>query len=142
LAIKVRHDGRDDFLWEIGSGANWLAYHVAMLLALQKLFMAKKAVEHPVPHFLVFDQPSQVYFPVKRAAQVEEEHELNDEDRVAVRKVFKAFADAVNSSEGRLQIIVLDHADDGVWGKIPGVVLTEEWRDTKLVPDWFSLPPE
>ncbi|MCH7420503.1 DUF3732 domain-containing protein [Pseudomonas mosselii] len=142
LAIKVRHDGRDDFLWEIGSGANWLAYHVAMLLALQKLFMAKKTVEHPVPHFLVFDQPSQVYFPVKRAAQIEEEHELNDEDRVAVRKVFKAFADAVNTSEGRLQIIVLDHADDGVWGKIPGVVLTEEWRDTKLVPDWFSMPPE
>lgn len=142
LAIKVRHDGRDDFLWEIGSGANWLAYHVAMLLALQKLFMARKTVEHPVPHFLVFDQPSQVYFPVKRAAQVEEEHELNDEDRIAVRKVFKAFADAVNSSEGRLQIIVLDHADDGVWGKIPGVVPTEEWRDTKLVPDWFSLPSE
>ncbi|WP_236217247.1 DUF3732 domain-containing protein [Pseudomonas rhodesiae] len=140
LAIKVRHDGRDDFLWEIGSGANWLAYHVAMLLALQKLFMSKKSVEHPVPHFLVFDQPSQVYFPVKRAAQVEEEHELNDEDRVAVRKVFQAFANAVNSSQGRLQIIVLDHADVGVWGKIPGVVLTEEWRDKKLVPDWFHDP--
>ena len=140
LAIKVRHDGRDDFLWEIGSGANWLAYHVAMLLALQKLFMSKKTVEHPVPHFLVFDQPSQVYFPVKRAAQVEEEHELNDEDRVAVRKVFQAFANAVNTSQGRLQIIVLDHADVGVWGKIPGVVLTEEWRDKKLVPDWFHDP--
>jgi len=140
LAIKVRHEGRDDFLWEIGSGANWLAYHVAMLLALQKLFMSKKTVEHPVPHFLVFDQPSQVYFPVKRAAQVEEEHELKDEDRVAVRKVFQAFADAVNTSQGRLQIIVLDHADVGVWGEIPGVVLTEEWRDKKLVPDWFHDP--
>ncbi|WKC36746.1 DUF3732 domain-containing protein [Ectopseudomonas chengduensis] len=140
LAIKVRHDGRDDFLWEIGSGANWLAYHVAMLLALQKLFMSKKTVEHPVPHFLVFDQPSQVYFPVKRAAQVEEEHELNDEDRIAVRKVFQAFADAVNTAQGRLQIIVLDHADVGVWGEIPGVVLTEEWRDKKLVPDWFHDP--
>lgn len=140
LAIKVRHDGRDDFLWEIGSGANWLAYHVAMLLALQKLFMSKKSVEHPVPHFLVFDQPSQVYFPVKRAAQVEEEHELNDEDRIAVRKVFQAFADAVNTAQGRLQIIVLDHADIGVWGEIQGVVLTEEWRDKKLVPDWFHDP--
>ncbi|WP_312944559.1 DUF3732 domain-containing protein [Stutzerimonas kunmingensis] len=140
LAIKVRHDGRDDFLWEIGSGANWLAYHVAMLLALQKLFMSRKTVEHPVPHFLVFDQPSQVYFPVKRAAQVEEEHELNDEDRIAVRKVFQAFADAVNTAQGRLQIIVLDHADVGVWGEIPGVVLTEEWRDKKLVPDWFHDP--
>lgn len=138
LAIKVRHDGRDDFLWEIGSGANWLAYHVAMLLALQKLFMAKKTVEHPVPHFLVFDQPSQVYFPVKRAAKTDEEHELDDEDRLAVRKVFTALALAVNGSEGRLQIIVLDHADEGVWGEIPGVVLTEEWRDKKLIPPWFE----
>ncbi|UUT24095.1 DUF3732 domain-containing protein [Pseudomonas sp. T8] len=138
LAIKVRHDGRDDFLWEVGSGANWLAYHVAMLLALQKLFMSKKNVEHPVPHFLIFDQPSQVYFPVKRAAKNEEEHELDDEDRDAVRKVFVALAAAVNSSEGRLQIIVLDHADSGVWGEIPGVILTEEWRDKKLVPSWFE----
>ncbi|HGM5583874.1 TPA: DUF3732 domain-containing protein [Pseudomonas putida] len=138
LTIKVRHDGRDDYLWEIGSGANWLAYHVAMLLALQKLFMSRKAVEHPVPHFLIFDQPSQVYFPVKRAAKDDEEHELNDEDRIAVRKVFLALAAAVSASEGRLQIIVLDHADEGVWGKIPGVVLTEEWRDKKLVPPWFG----
>lgn len=139
LTIKVRHEGRDDYLWEIGSGANWLAYHVAMLLALQKLFMSKKTVEHPVPHFLIFDQPSQVYFPVKRAAKTDEEHELNDEDRVAVRKVFSALASAVNSSGGRLQIIVLDHADGGVWGGIPGVVLTEEWREKKLVPPWFEV---
>lgn len=139
LAIKVRHDGRDDFLWEVGSGANWLAYHVAMLLALQKLFMSKKHMEHPVPHFLIFDQPSQVYFPVKRAAKAgEDEPELNDEDRDAVRKVFLALAAAVNSSEGRLQIIVLDHADAGVWGEIPGVVLTEEWRGKKLVPPSFE----
>lgn len=142
LTIKVRHDGRDDYLWEIGSGANWLAYHVAMLLALQKLFMANKTVEHPVPHFLIFDQPSQVYFPVKRAAKDEEEHELNDEDRIAVRKVFLALAAAVSASEGRLQIIVLDHADEGVWGEIPGVVLTEEWRDKKLVPPWFGATDE
>lgn len=139
LAVKVRHEGRDDFLWEVGSGANWLAYHVAMLLALQQLFMSKKNVEHPVPHFLIFDQPSQVYFPVKRAAKTEEdEHELDDEDRKAVRKVFLALAKAVNASDGRLQIIVLDHADEFVWGKIPGVVLTEEWRDKKLVPPRFE----
>ncbi|MCP8633415.1 DUF3732 domain-containing protein [Pseudomonas mosselii] len=87
-----------------------------MLLALQKLFMSRKAVEHPVPHFLIFDQPSQVYFPVKRAAKDDGEHELNDEDRIAVRKVFLALAAAVSALEGRLQIIVLDHADEGVWG--------------------------
>ncbi|MHC8342821.1 DUF3732 domain-containing protein [Pseudomonas sp. RT6P73] len=140
LAVKVRHDGREDFLWEIGSGANWLAYHVAMMLALQKLFMRNKDLEHPVPHLLVFDQPSQVYFPVKRATQeVEQDAELDDEDRKAVRKVFVALAEAVNSADGRLQIIVLDHADDEVWGNIPGVVLTEEWRGKKLVPPRFEI---
>lgn len=142
LAIKVYHDGRDDYLWEVGSGANWLAYHVAMLLALQKLFMNKKSGEHPVPHFLIFDQPSQVYFPVKRAVKDEEEHELGDEDRAAVRKVFQALATAVNDSKGHLQIIVLDHADSGVWGGINGVELTEQWRDKKLVPPWFELSAE
>jgi quinol monooxygenase YgiN len=65
--------------------------------------------------------------------------ELDDEDRRAVRKVFVALAYAVNTSEGRLQIIVLDHADDEVWGYIPGVVLTEEWRDKKLIPTRFEM---
>lgn len=81
-----------------------------------------------------------MYFPVKRAAKTDEKHELDDEDRLAVRKVITALALAVNSSEGRLQIIVLDHADEGVWGEISGVVLTEEWRDKKLVPPWFESP--
>ena len=76
------------------------------------------------------------------AAKADEEHELKDEDRIAVRKVFLALAAAVSASEGRLQIIVLDHADEGVWGKIPGVVLTEEWRDKKLVPPWFGATDE
>ncbi len=96
------------------------AYHIAMMLALQKLFMRNPAVEHPVPHLLIFDQPSQVYFPVKRTTQeIEQDAELNDEDRTAVRKVFLALAEAVNAADGRLQIIVLDHADDEVWGISP-----------------------
>lgn len=145
LAIKVRHDGRDDFLWEVGSGANWLAYHIAMLLALQLFFM--KTVSHAVPHLLIFDQPSQVYFPIKRAtrravedaADGEEEPSLDDEDRDAVRKVFNVLARAVNGSKGRLQIIVLDHAGSEVWEGIDGVVLSEEWRNgEKLVPPRFE----
>lgn len=35
LTVRVIRETRDDFLWEIGSGANWLAYHVALSLALQ-----------------------------------------------------------------------------------------------------------
>ncbi len=143
LAIKVRREGRDDFLWEIGSGANWLAYHIAMLLALQLFFLKSK--DHAVPHLLIFDQPSQVYFPIKRAAKLSDEDtgtdepSLNDEDRDAVRKVFNVLARAVNGSKGRLQIIVLDHAGGEVWDGIDGVVLSEEWRDgLKLVPPRFE----
>ncbi|WP_171006486.1 DUF3732 domain-containing protein [Pseudomonas sp. 2FG] len=145
LAIKVRHDGRDDFLWEVGSGANWLAYHIAMLLALQLYFL--KSESHAVPHLLIFDQPSQVYFPIKRATRQTAEDEadgkkepsLDDENRDAVRKVFNVLARAVNGSKGCLQIIVLDHAGSEVWDGIDGVVLSEEWRNgEKLVPPRFE----
>ena len=61
LTLKVIHTDREDYLWEIGSGANWLAYHVAVTLALQSFFT--ESPHHPVPGVLVYDQPSQVYFP-------------------------------------------------------------------------------
>ncbi|WAH60795.1 DUF3732 domain-containing protein [Pseudomonas silvicola] len=145
LAIKVKHDGRDDFLWEVGSGANWLAYHIAMLLALQLYFLKK--TDHAVPHLLIFDQPSQVYFPVKTAKRnahrdedgVENESALDDEDREAVRKVFSVLARGVSRAKGRLQIIVLDHAGSEVWEGIDNVTLAEEWREgEKLVPPRFE----
>ncbi len=61
LTIRVIQSDRSDYLWEIGSGANWLAYHVAVTLALQRFFLEQP--NHPVPGLLIFDQPSQVYFP-------------------------------------------------------------------------------
>ena len=140
LTIKVIRGSRDDFLWEIGSGANWLAYHVAMTLALQKFFLTEP--HHPVPGMLVYDQPSQVYFP-KRAAGDEpiEPMALRDEDVVAVRKVFELLGAEVFAAKGRLQVIVLDHADQGVWGGLLGVELTEEWRERALVPhEWIAAP--
>lgn len=36
LSIRVVSTNREDWLWEIGSGANWLAYHVAVSAALQR----------------------------------------------------------------------------------------------------------
>jgi hypothetical protein len=145
LTVKIIRGSRDDYLWEIGSGANWLAYHVALTVALQKFFMLD--VNHPVPGFLVFDQPSQVYFP-KRPSKNDDKEEVDlikpdwrDEDIAAVRKVFAVLGEEVRSAEGRLQVIVLDHADEGVWGGLDDVVLTEEWRGAKLVPEsWVQRP--
>lgn len=135
LTVQVTRGNREDYLWEIGSGANWLAYHVAVTLALQLFFLESK--HHPVPWLLVYDQPSQVYFP-KRSAQSEgspDENGWGDQDVQAVRKVFEVLAGVTEKAGSRLQIIVLDHAHSDVWGNIANVRLCEEWRGgEKLVP--------
>ena len=143
LTLKIEGENRRDFLWEIGSGANWVAYHLATIVALHQLF---RGLSHsPVPSLSVFDQPSQVYFPrpsvIRSAASEDEgpEHLLGDEDLQAVRQIFSTLSDAALDARGEWQAIVLDHAEETVWGDLPGVHLVEEWREgTKLVPtEWL-----
>ena len=139
LTVRVRGDGRDDFLWEIGSGSNWLSYHVAITLGLQEYFLRLR--ECPVPGFLVYDQPSQVYFPrrlAERANERPEEIHWRDQDVEAVRKILNGMATAITQTNERLQVIVLDHAAESVWGDVPLVHLVEDWRDGRaLIPlEW------
>ena len=140
LTVQVVDDGKEAYLWEIGSGANWLAYHVAMLLALHVFFL--KTPHHPVPSFLVFDQPSQVYFPraLVDRADSSKDFEWKDEDIRAVRKIFNAFSSVMDGAGNRMQIIVLDHAGDEVWGDFEHVYKVAEWRDgEKLIPEsWLG----
>jgi chromosome segregation ATPase len=142
LTIKVEGIDREDYLWEIGSGSNWLSYHIAVTLGLHQFFMNLKV--SPVPGFIVYDQPSQVYFP-KRLAAREGEEDLDpqfvkDEDIDAVQKVFSTLSAVVGRSKGSLQIIVLDHAAENVWGGLEYAHLVEEWREgRKLVPlNWID----
>jgi hypothetical protein len=139
LTIKVQGADREDYLWEIGSGSNWLAYHIAITLGLQQFFVGLE--QSPIPNFIIYDQPSQVYFPKKLAVQnVEEDNdpELEDEDLAAVRKVFKALSTIVGKCN--LQVIVLDHASEKVWTNLDKINFVEEWRDgKKLVPmEWIK----
>lgn len=135
LTVRVVRETRDDYLWEIGSGANWLAYHIALSLALQGYFLSLP--RHPVPTLLIYDQPSQVYFPARRAGTADNELDptWQNEDVVAVRKVFTLFDNIIMKTQGRLQIIVLDHADEEVWGGLKNVHPVEEWRGKGLVPE-------
>jgi hypothetical protein len=140
LTVKVSGTSRDDYLSEIGSGSNWLSYHIAVILSLHQYFLTLG--HSAVPGFFVMDQPSQVYFPRKlvvRENEIPEETPLQDEDIEAVRKAFTVMAQVVGSAAGRLQAIVLDHAPREVWSNIPNVVSFEEWRDgKKLVPvEWL-----
>jgi hypothetical protein len=140
--IVSSDDGRDDYLWEIGSGSNWLAYHIAATLAFQ-IFFSNTAMSS-VPNFIVYDQPSQVYFPQKIAAKEDDKEldpTLDDEDRLAVEKIFKTMASAMAMANKPVQIIVLEHADESVWGKVERVHEVCEWRgeNQKLIPkEWID----
>jgi hypothetical protein len=140
LTVRVTgSSGRPDFLWEIGSGANWLSYHVATMLALHELFLSQSS--NPVPSLLVLDQPSQVYFPRKLAGRpvIGDDPVLADEDLEAVKKVFEVLGSAIKKFANGLQILVLDHAGSDVWGGSQNVNLVEEWRDgAALIPlEWL-----
>jgi hypothetical protein len=107
------------------------------MLALQRFFLQLR--ESPVPGLLIFDQPSQVYFPeklVRRSNEtITEPQWKNDEDSKAVRLAFTLLGNIVREQNGNLQIIVLDHAPQEVWDHLSNVTLAANWRTgEKLVP--------
>jgi len=142
LTISIKNtSGRSDYLWEIGSASNWLAYHIAVSLAFQKFFQERSQIS--VPNFLVFDQPSQVYFPQIPARKNTDDENLvlKDEDKEAVRKIFMTLSRYIDDTNAKVQIIVMEHADEDVWGDIDNIHLVKRWRgnNKKLVPiEWLK----
>jgi hypothetical protein len=134
LTVYLEHENRNDFLWEIGSGSNWLGYHVSAILGLHSYFRGVKRT--PVAPFIVFDQPSQVYFPKRPSDLMDVMREgFEDRDLVAIRRVFKSMSQAVEQTDYELQIILLDHADESVWEDFGNFHLVEDWRQGALIPD-------
>jgi hypothetical protein len=147
LTLRFRNpQGRRDFLWEIGSGQNWVGYHVATLLALHEWFASIPG--SPVPSLLVVDQPSQVYFP-EAWPSVDAPPDtpgksalLVSADIEGVRRIFAALSETVSRLRGHFQVIVTEHAGEITWSGLPNVNLVGNWRrghDEFLIPDvWLS----
>ena len=119
---------------QMGSGENWVGYHLIAHLALHRWF-----VEHnrPVPHFIFIDQPSQVYFPEDKDWQRQENGTLGiGEDRKKVGLMYKLAYDIVNMLKEKLQVIVTDHANiNEEWFQ---ACVRERWREGKMLvpPEW------
>jgi hypothetical protein len=135
--------GRTDFLWEVGSGQNWVGYHIAGMLALHEHFVSMP--ENPVPDFLVIDQPSQVYFP-EAWPSIEETPETNGKsdrspDIEGVHRIFRALSVFLDTVSAEFQIIVTEHAGSITWRGLPHVHVVGNWRvgqDEFLIPaDWI-----
>ncbi len=148
LTIRINSNGRQDFLWEIGSGKNYMGFHVSTLLALHIRF--SEITGNSVPSFLIFDQPSQVYFPEKWPGDSGPEdsdreplsvEEIENYTEVGeVHRVFRAMSEAINKSN-ELQIIVTDHAGPITWKDLPNIHLVEQWRGDAdfLIPnEWLK----
>jgi hypothetical protein len=117
----------------MGSGMNWVGYHLVAYLALHKFFVRQG---RPVPRFVMFDQPTQAFYAPD--ATDAERGQLRDEDRQAVERIFLLLRQVAVELAPSLQIVVMDHEYPDRPGLAPIVV--EEWRGgLKLIPeDWPS----
>lgn len=144
ISLRVHHNQQDYGLGEMGSGSNWLSYHIAITLAFQRFFTTD--LRHsPIPSFVVYDQPSQVYFggqKIVRDVVEGYDPELRDEDTAAVRKMFETMSAYVAESPDSPQLMVFDHVRPHVWEGVAGIHLVDQWRgdpSKKLIPpEWYE----
>jgi hypothetical protein len=123
-------------LSNMGSGENWVGYHLVTYFALAKWFIEQS---RPVGRFLFLDQPTQVYFPAEKFNSGDLSEIEKDEDREAVRNMFKWIFETVQSLCPDLQVIITDHADiDEEW--FQEAVRDHKWRgDYALIPkSWYE----
>lgn len=119
----------------MGSGENWVGYHLIAHLSLHDWFVRRT---RPVPRFLFLDQPSQIYFP----PELDIDGSINtgaEEDSLAVKRMFQLVYEVVASLTPRFQVIMTEHADiNDAWYQES---IVERWRGgLKLVPDeWPRL---
>jgi len=109
----------------MGSGENWVGYHLIAHMALHEWFTNKS---RPVPRFLFLDQPSQVYFPPERDPDGSFS-EVGEDDRQAVSRMFRFVFDVVAELQPNFQVVITEHAD-----------INEEWYQDAVVERWRGGP--
>lgn len=97
------------FLYEMGSGANWVSCHIALFLSFLRYFASQE--KSPMPLIMFFDQPSQVYFPQGTF----DKSEFSQADLKAVNQMYKTIFEEINSigksTEVLPQILIVDHVN-------------------------------
>ena len=116
----------------MGSGENWVGYHLIAHLALHGWFTRKF---RPVPRFLVLDQPSQVYFSSEQEADGSVAG-LREDDHSAVIRMFQLIFKVVAELSPGFQVLVTEHAELAeAWYR--DAVIERWWGGTRLVSeDW------
>lgn len=129
----------------IGSGSNYMEYHIAMALLLQ-IYIQNKVREKKTFDFLVFDQPSETYFPTDERNKKNALRESSDNDAISLKNVYRTISNIRKSHCKNLQIIVLEHADAEYWKDNSGMLFDKEmkiinWKEIEgqLIPnEWLK----
>ena len=124
LTLKFVSGNREDFLWEIGSGHNFMSYHISTILAIHEYLLTLED-KNKVPNFIIFDQPSQVYFPELKTGELAE-----DEAVLKVKRIFKVLSEFKNRTASKVQTIIIEHAGENSWNEYP--------NDVKLIRNWHG----
>jgi hypothetical protein len=107
----------------MGSGENWVGYHLIAFFSLHTFFVKRN---RPIPRFLFIDQPSQVYFPADKDVNGNDDEIENEEDRELVKQMYRNALKLVNDLQPNFQIIMTDHAN----------FVGEEWFQECVVQNW------
>jgi len=136
LTVGVQKGDEYITLQNMGSGENWLGYHLIVNLALHKYFRENN---RPVPSFLFLDQPSQAFYPADKIDKNGNLISQSDPDRIALNRMYNLVFDIVESLKPNFQVIITDHAKL-VDNKRFMDNLREEWRNGKaLIPlEWIT----
>lgn len=118
LTVVVQRPGGRVPLGRMGSAENWVGYHLVAYLALHTWFATRG---RPVPRFVMFDQPTQAFFPEEVVDAADDENA----DWEAVRRQFALMRDVVTNLDGELQVIVCDHAN-----------LADDWFQDAVIDNW------
>lgn len=121
LTVVVDEEFGPVALANLGSGQNWVGYHVAAHLALHRFFVNQS---RPVPRFLMLDQPSQAHYQSDPTLTDADGH---DPETERVRELYHLISDYTHARAGSLQVIVVDHAN-----------FSDDWFQSKIVYDWHT----
>lgn len=145
LNIKVEDTTTKNvyFLSRLGSGANYMGYHLSTLFGLHEFFHDLKETNKPnyVPSFLVLDQPSQVYYPEEFKPQEDGKGSKDIED---TRKIFETCAAFMSNTDNEIQLIILEHVPKSTWENLNDEVfhLVMDWRGEEGEEDYDALIPQ